>query len=88
MTDVYIVVFTLGGILISLPALLGEWTFEDYRQLTGVQDNWILNPKTHSLEIYNLEEGLYNLFNEYNADEPIQSPLFGDLAFTVGSLFE
>lgn len=57
-------------------------------ETSGVHEYWILNPKTHSLEIYNLEEGLYNLFNEYSADEPILSPLFGDLAFTIGSLFE
>lgn len=61
--------------------------FEVYES-GGVQEYWVLNPKTKSVEIYNLEEGLYNLFNEYNADEPIHSPLFGELAFTIGSLIE
>jgi Uma2 family endonuclease len=61
--------------------------FEAY-ETSGIQEYWILNPKTQSLEIYNLEDGLYNLHNEYNLDEPVHSPLLGDLAFTTGSLFE
>lgn len=61
--------------------------FEAY-ETSGIREYWILNPKTQSLEIYNLEEGLYNLHNEYNLDEPVHSPLLGDLAFTIGSLFE
>jgi Uma2 family endonuclease len=61
--------------------------FEVY-ETSGIPEYWILNPKTQSLEIYNLEEGLYNLHNEYNLDEPVHSPLFGDLPFTIGFLFE
>lgn len=61
--------------------------FEVYES-GGVQEYWILNPKTKSVEIYNLDGGLYNLFNEYSADEPIRSPLLGELAFAIGSLFE
>lgn len=61
--------------------------FEAY-ETSGIQENWILNPKTQSLEIYNLEEGLYNLYSEYNLDEPVRSPLLGELTFTPGSLFE
>lgn len=60
--------------------------FELY-ETSGIQEYWILNPKTQSLEIYNLEDGLYNLFNEYRLDEPLHSPMLGELAFTLGSLF-
>jgi Uma2 family endonuclease len=61
--------------------------FEVY-ETSGIQEYWILNPKTQSLEIYSLEEGMYNLHNEYNLDELVHSPLLGDLTFTTVSLFE
>jgi Uma2 family endonuclease len=61
--------------------------FEVY-ETSGVQEYWILNPKTKSLEIYSLEDGLYNLFNEYSVDESVHSPLLGESGFTTGSLFE
>lgn len=57
-------------------------------ETSGIQEYWIVNPKTQSVEIYNLEEGLYNLHNEFNLDELVHSPLLGDLSFTAGSLFK
>jgi Uma2 family endonuclease len=61
--------------------------FELY-ETNGIQEYWILNPTTQSLEIYNLEDGLYNLYDEFRPDEPVHSPMLGKLTFTVGSLFE
>jgi Uma2 family endonuclease len=61
--------------------------FEAYES-SGVLEYWILNPKTQTLEIYTLDENLYNLLDEYGPDEPIHSPLSGELAFTAGSLFD
>ena len=61
--------------------------FEVY-ETSGIQEYWIVNPKTQSIEVYNLEDGLYNLHNEYNLGEPVHSPLLGDLSFTTGSLFD
>jgi len=61
--------------------------FEVY-ETGGIQEYWILNPKTRSVEIYNLEDGLYTLFNEFSAEEPVQSPMLGELVFTIGSLVD
>ncbi len=53
----------------------------------GVPEYWIVNPKTHSVEILTLSGGEYAQFGEFAGDEIIRSPVLEGLKITTSSLF-
>lgn len=61
--------------------------FDAYEQ-AGVPEYWIVNPKTHTVEVYELSGKEYGLAGEFSADEKIVSPLLGDVGFTADSIFD
>ncbi|MCI0399129.1 MAG: Uma2 family endonuclease [Chloroflexi bacterium] len=57
-------------------------------EAAGIPEYWIVNPKTRTVEIYQLVDEEYTLAGEYGLGEEIASPLLGSLPFTVDALFE
>lgn len=60
--------------------------FDVYEQ-SGVSEYWIVNPKTHSVEVYTLSGGEYALLGEYTRDELIKSALLEGLEIVTSTLF-
>ena len=54
----------------------------------GVREYWLVDPRTHSVEIYALsEEGAYEMTGQYIPGETIVSTVLSDLALPVDDLF-
>ncbi len=60
--------------------------FDVYEQ-AGVPEYWIVNPKTHSVEVYTLSGGEYAQLGEYAGHEAIQSAILEGLLMTTSTLF-
>jgi Uma2 family endonuclease len=54
----------------------------------SVREYWLVNPRTHSVEVYSLsEDGTYDLTGQYTPGETITSTVLSDLALPVDDLF-
>ncbi len=54
----------------------------------GVREYWLVDPRTHSVEVYSLsEEGTYEMAGQYTPGETVKSAVLGDLALPVDDLF-
>jgi Uma2 family endonuclease len=53
----------------------------------GISEYWIINPKGGTVEIYALDNDVYELAGEFAQAETIVSPLFGELDFEAKALF-
>ena len=54
----------------------------------GVGEYWLVDPRTHSVEVYSLsEEGTYEMAGQYTPGETVASSALSDLALPVDELF-
>lgn len=54
----------------------------------GVREYWLIDPRTHSVEVYSLsEEGPYEMARQYTPGETVASTVLSDLALRVDDLF-
>jgi Uma2 family endonuclease len=54
----------------------------------GVREYWLVDPRTHSIEVYFLsEEGTYEMVGQYTSGETVASSVLSDLALPVDDLF-
>ena len=54
----------------------------------GVREYWLVEPRTHSVEVYSLsEDGTYDLTGQYTPGETVTSTVLSDLALPVDDLF-
>jgi Uma2 family endonuclease len=54
----------------------------------GVREYWLVDPRTHSVEVYSLsEEGTYEMAGQYTPGETVMSAVLSDLALPVDDLF-
>jgi Uma2 family endonuclease len=54
----------------------------------GVREYWLVDPRTHSVEVYSLsEEGTYEMAGQYTPGETVTSTVLSDLALPVDDLF-
>jgi Uma2 family endonuclease len=54
----------------------------------GVREYWLVDPRTHSVEVYSLsEESTYEMAGQYTPGETVASTVLGDLALPVNDLF-
>ena len=54
----------------------------------GVREYWLVDPRTHSVEVYSLsEEGTYEMAGQYTPSETVASTVLSDLALPVDDLF-
>jgi Uma2 family endonuclease len=54
----------------------------------GVREYWLVDPRTHSVEVYSLsEESTYEMAGQYTANETVASTVLSDLALPVDDLF-
>jgi Uma2 family endonuclease len=60
--------------------------FTAYEQ-TGVNEYWIVNPKTRSVEVFTLSRQEYALVGEFVADNMIESKVLTGLQIRTSSLF-
>ncbi len=60
--------------------------FDAYEQ-AGVNEYWIINPKTHSVEVYTLSGGEYALLGEFTGVEPLTSAVLTGMTIVTNSLF-
>jgi Uma2 family endonuclease len=61
--------------------------FDAYER-AGVREYWIVDPGTHSVEVYSLgDDGVYALFGQFCADDPARSPLLEAFSVEVRGLF-
>ena len=58
-----------------------------YRQ-TGVQEYWIVDPKGRSVEVYNLEEGDYEMIDFATEKGAVQSKLLEGLRVDLAEIFD
>ena len=55
---------------------------------TGVREYWLVDPRTHSVEVYSLsEDGTYDMIGQYTPGETVASTVLSDLALPVDDLF-
>ena len=60
--------------------------FDAYEE-AGVQEYWIVDPRTHSVEVYTWSNGEYALFGQFIGEEMIASKLLEGLAIQTNLLF-
>ncbi len=72
-------------IMLKAPPIQSATT--ESRPETG-QWYWIVNPKTYTVEVYELSGKEYGLAGEFSTGEKVVSPLLGDVGFTADSLFD
>jgi Uma2 family endonuclease len=60
----------------------------DLYQEAGVLEYWIVNPENKTIFIYVLKEGIYIGMHPLIEEDVIQSPLFPQLDFPLGEIFE
>lgn len=54
----------------------------------GVREYWLVDPRTHSVEVYSLsEEGTYEMAGQYTPGETVASTVLSDFALPVDDLF-
>ena len=54
----------------------------------GVREYWLVDPRTHSVEVYSLsEEDTYEMAGQYTPGETVESAVLSDLALPVDDLF-
>ena len=54
----------------------------------GVREYWLVDPRTHSVEVYSLsEDGTYDMTGQYTPGETVASIVLSDLALPVDDLF-
>jgi len=54
----------------------------------GVREYWLVDPRTHSVEVYSLsEEDTYEMAGQYTPGETVKSAMLSDLALPVNDLF-
>ncbi len=53
----------------------------------GVSEYWIVNPKTHLVQIFTLGKKEYGLEGEFSGEDVIESKVLAGLKITAGSLF-
>ncbi len=74
-------VISLGSIRIDRKV-----KFDAYEQ-AGVQEYWLVDPKTRSIEIYTLSSGEYALLGQYTGDEFVESKVLIGITLATQSLF-
>lgn len=60
--------------------------FDAYEE-AGVQEYWIVDPRTHSVEVYTWSNGEYALFGQFIGEELIASKLLEGLSIQTNHLF-
>jgi Uma2 family endonuclease len=61
--------------------------FDAYER-AGAREYWIVDPGTHSIEVYTLgENGVYALFGQFCVDEAARSAILEGFGTAVGALF-
>ena len=60
--------------------------FDTYEQ-AGVQEYWLVDPKTRSIEIYTLSNGEYALLGQYTGDEVVESKVLVGITLATKSVF-
>lgn len=60
--------------------------FDAYEQ-AGVQEYWIVDPRTRSVEVFTWSNGEYALFGQFVGEEPVRSKLLEQLSIPVNVLF-
>ncbi len=63
----------------------------DLYQESGVKEYWIVNPELHTIEVYTLTKGKYQLFKEFKETEKVKeatSVLFPKLKLNLNKVFE
>jgi len=56
-------------------------------EAAGVREYWIVNPRTHTVEVYVLENGEYGLLGEFTDDEQIRSAVLEGIDMIASTLF-
>lgn len=86
------------GFIQGAPALIAEVVspssirrdrktkFDVYEE-TGVAEYWIVDPRTHSVEVYTWSNGEYALFGQFIEEELVQSKLLPGLSIPTNLLF-
>ena len=62
----------------------------DLYQENQVKEYWIVNPELHTIEVYTIVKGKYQLFKEFKetkTDEEVTSVLFPELKFNLTKVF-
>jgi Uma2 family endonuclease len=59
----------------------------DAYETAGVNEYWLVDLKTRSVEVYTLARGEYALFNQFTGDEQIESLVPTGVAIQTSSLF-
>lgn len=59
---------------------------DEYEQ-AGVQEYWLVDPKTRSVEIYTLSNGEYALLGQFTGSEAIESLVLAGIELKTHSLF-
>lgn len=60
--------------------------FDAYER-AGVSEYWIVNPRTHSVEVYTLSGGEYGLLGEFITEDKIVSEVLAGIEIVAQSLF-
>ena len=59
----------------------------DLYEAEGIAEYWLVDPKTHSVEVYVRSSGEYALHGQFVNDEVITAPLLSGLTITASTLF-
>lgn len=70
----------------------GNWLYDrrekkQVYQIGGVAEYWIVDPRTRTVEVYQLEKGTFLLIGQYGAGEVVRSPGLPDLELAVDEIF-
>lgn len=60
---------------------------KDLYERYGIEEFWIVDPNNQSIEVYQLEEGAYQLFAFAAGSGPVQSSILEGLMVETGELF-